>query len=734
MQRTVALAILLLATTAALVSADAIADADWTDHCPVSCKCKWISGKKTANCRDAGLTTVPSSLNEDIQVLDINGNPIPVLSKDVFRSVGLLNLQRIYLRGCGIKEIDSTAFRDLTILIEIDLSSNSLTQLDIKTFQGNNRLRVIDLSGNPFNVLREEQFPTLPHLKTLEMKSCRLKHVQKRAFVNLAALETLNLSNNKLKYLSSNVFEPLTQIKSLSLDGNPWMCDCNLRDFKEWYLRSKLFSLPLTCAEPVALKDRSWGDIESQSFACAPKVELTDTMVQGEVGGNASFGCLVRGDPEPSRDWHFNGHILNFNGTDPNVQIDTDNSGWLNVTLSNLTDAYVGEYSCVAENLRGRAIKNLTLILPEVVTATTLSKAESWLLMAGLVAGGAGTVATALMAGLCLCLCSRQRRKKNKRQSKLSGSVSYTDQEKKLLDCSITERASGTVSFEGMSQTDMELLTRDPSTVDLSTSEPAHITIEKLPADCVLGNAAASSHTGGPYPGNGAPYVIPPPLPQTSQQGSILPRGALAPPPEFSSTLPPSAFGNIFISVKDPAGVASPSGDDVTRYPDLLDLPHRSKGAISVTLGSERPYQHVHLHHHHTLRHHHHHHNHQQQAQFYQAHQCCSQVFEQCVPEVAIGDAMLAAACATLPRRPRTNSGGKVAPLVRVRPHYDTVGPRVTASGGSGSVLSLPEVSAEEEDKDGAMSGSPKGQKLQEIPTPPPPPMCTPLPPEFVSL
>lgn len=719
---------------------------------------------------------MPNSLNSDIQVLDINGNPIPVLSKDIFRSVGLLNLQRIYLRGCGIKEINPTAFRDLTILIEVDLSSNSLSYIDSKTFLGNNRLRVLDMSGNPLNELREEQFPLLPHLRTLEMKSCRLKHVHKRAFVHLSSLETLSLSNNKLKYLTEAVFAPLVHIKSLSLDGNPWLCDCHLRDFKEWFLKSKLFSLPLACTEPEALKGRPWGEIEPSSFSCAPRVELSETMVQGEVGGNATFGCLVRGDPEPRKEWIFNGHPINVNGSDPNVLIEEDLSGWMNVTLSNMTDLYVGEYSCVAENKGGKANKNLTLLLPEVKIATTLSKAESWLLMAGLVAGGAGTIVTALTAGMCLCLCSRQRRKKSKRKSKLTGSVSYTEQEKKLLDCSITERASGTVSFEGMSQTDMELLTRDPSTVDLS--EPVHITIENLPNDAV------ASSSGGTYPGsNGAPYVIPPPLPAQQQpiagpqQSSILPRGALAPPPEFSSSLPPSTFGNIFISVKDPNLSSPVNQDDITRYPDLLDLPHRNKGSngasaagISVTAGSERIGYHHHHGHHHTLTLHHHHghhshvhlHNliHHQQSpsnQFYQAHQdvgrgCCAgsvaQIYtggcDQCVPEAQMGDAMLAAACATLPRRPRTNSAengkyGKVigpTHLVRLRPHYDTVGPRVTASGGSGSVLSLPEASTEEEEaaanqqnkQSDKCGGKKENAALQQAP------MCTQLPPEFVSL
>ncbi|KAF4533054.1 hypothetical protein B566_EDAN002617 [Ephemera danica] len=743
-------ALLLVVLLAVNVAGDAVAGPDWTD-CPASCKCKWSSGKKNALCTEAGLSTVPSFLNGEVQVLDLSGNPIPTLGKDAFSSVGLLNLQRIYLKGCGVKEINRDAFRDLNILVAVDLSSNGLTVLHPQTFLGNNRLRELYLSGNPLNELREEQFPPLPHLRQLEMRSCRLKHVNKRAFVHLTYLETLILSNNKLRYLSEAVFTPLTKITTLALDGNPWKCDCHLRDFRTWLLTSKLYSLPLFCSEPEALNGQKWQDIDPMEYACSPHVELSDTMVQGEVGGNATFGCLVRGDPEPHVQWVFNGHIINNNGSDPDRIIDEYGEGtlekWLNITLSNLTDSYVGEYSCIARNTGGRISRNLTLILPEVVTATTLSKAESWLLMAGLVAGGAGAVTSALLGGLCLCLCSRQRRKRRKRKSKLTGSVSYTtDQEKKLLDASLTERASGTVSFEGMSQTDMELLTRDPSTVDLS--EPVHITIENLPSDIINSNNTGSN---GNFPG--APYVIPPPLPSQplttasnisaqQQQQSLLPRGTLAPPPEFSSTIPPSSFGNIFISVsvsQDPNG--SPNDPD-NRYPDLLDIPHRSKtggstaAAISVTTGSDGLRQFPYHHHHHlTHQQHPHHHHHT----LHHHHTKPLSSATTCVPDGnKIGaETMLAAACATLPRRPRATD--KNSPLVRMRPHYDNMGPRVTAGGSS--VLSLPEATGDEENDEELSEGDTlsdlSGQKrgmLQEIPTPPPPPLCTPLPPEYVSL
>ena len=32
---------------------------DWTAGCPSVCRCKWVSGKRTAECQDRGLTRLP---------------------------------------------------------------------------------------------------------------------------------------------------------------------------------------------------------------------------------------------------------------------------------------------------------------------------------------------------------------------------------------------------------------------------------------------------------------------------------------------------------------------------------------------------------------------------------------------------------------------------------------------------------------------------------------------------
>jgi len=95
------------------------ANADWTATCTDGCICKWADGKKVAECFNAGFTTIPENLSPEIQVLDLRGNALGVLVNRAFSSVGLINLQRIYLRNCSIHQVDKDAFHELNIMIEV---------------------------------------------------------------------------------------------------------------------------------------------------------------------------------------------------------------------------------------------------------------------------------------------------------------------------------------------------------------------------------------------------------------------------------------------------------------------------------------------------------------------------------------------------------------------------------------------------------------------------------------
>ncbi|XP_077287807.1 uncharacterized protein LOC143912406 [Arctopsyche grandis] len=523
----------MLCITFVLLTITIAARSDWTD-CPLPCRCKWTSGKKTALCSSSGLTALPN-ISSDVQVLDLQNNFITYLKSEAFYSIELINLQKIFMKNTSLTVLHRDAFKKLTILIEVDISDNQLSLIPQGTFSGNDRLRVVILNGNPLKELPSEQFPILPHLRTLEIENCKLQAIHRNAFVNLRQLEKLSLTNNLLKTLSDSVFKPIVKLKSLALENNPWKCDCKLRSLRNWFLLSKLHSISLLCSEPESLKQKIWEEVDPREFACPPTVQVSTKMVQRDIGENVTFTCLARGDPEPNVTWYFNGHQIdtqNATNVDQLLIVEMDEGlleKWINITLVNLTDANAGEYTCIARNFVGKASHNVSLVLPQVVTATTLSKADLYSPIVGLVCGGIATVVACIIIGL---ICGYQKKRKlNMQKGRVKGRGSFTDQEKKLLDISITS------------------------------------TTEQSPGMCEQAHSFKDQNQA-----QGMVIPIPGPFPAAV--------GVYPPPAEFASNvLTPSGFGNIFISVS----VSQDPYSDIQRYPDLLDIPYKSSNVAGVS-------------------------------------------------------------------------------------------------------------------------------------------------------
>ncbi len=140
-----------------------------TNTCPSMCSCIWRNGKQTALCEKQSLISIPSGISSATQVLNLNKNNFQILPSKVFQERGLINLQKVFLSECRLGVIADDAFTQLTNLIELDLSTNLLTQVPTRSLKDCFNLRRLQLNFNPIQIIRAEAFLPLTHLKSLDL-------------------------------------------------------------------------------------------------------------------------------------------------------------------------------------------------------------------------------------------------------------------------------------------------------------------------------------------------------------------------------------------------------------------------------------------------------------------------------------------------------------------------------------------------------------------------------------
>ncbi|BFF92167.1 uncharacterized protein DMAD_10287 [Drosophila madeirensis] len=585
---------------------------DWSLSCASNCTCKWTNGKKSAICSSLQLTSIPSTLSTELQVLVLNDNHIPYLNREEFSALGLLNLQRIYLKKSELQYIHKESFRSLKILVEIDLSDNRLEMLDKDTFMGNDRLRILYLNGNPLKRLAAYQFPILPHLRTLDMHDCLISYIDPMSLANLNLLEFLNLKNNLLESLSEYVFQHMANLKTLSLEENPWQCNCKLRKFRSWYVASRLSSVSLVCKGPPSQKDRTWDSVDDELFGCPPRVEIfNNEEVQNiDIGSNTTFSCLVYGDPLPDVAWELNGKILD----NDNVLFDTESIAsdklWSNLTVFNVTSLDAGTYACTGANPIGSMTQNISIYLSEIVQHVLVKTPETFWYF-GLIMGIFGTVFLLIAISFVVCLCKRTTRQhRHTSKAGVKSSVSFNDQEKKLLDSSVTTTTNDRGDSYGIDN--------NPNSISINKADSAGLSFNQIEIHAVenhrsgLGHGTMlvhqqqqGQHQQGQHQQQGQGQNVAQHMRQqlmtvkdptcgmmtvpTSMAGHThshthpgqiseefpLNVGVFPPPPEFCSNIVPNpAFGgNIFIRVSVTQDMLD--GADLNMYPDLLNIPKR---------------------------------------------------------------------------------------------------------------------------------------------------------------
>lgn len=343
--------------------------------CIPNCVCMWKGGKQTVECIDNNLnrlTSIPASLSPDTQVLDMAGNNIQVLEDAQFVKVKLLNLQKLFLRGCGLRRIEVEAFIKLQNLVVLDLSNNLLAAVPSAAFRYPVSLRRLNLNRNPITKLEAGSFSFLKALNELELRNCQIETISDRAFRGLESLQFLKLDGNSVKTLRGVALLPTKSIRAIDLHENPWSCDCHLQTLIEVMRQKNVHvNVPPICMGPPRLYKKPWDRVSLKSFACEPKVLDSSATYQESIveGSNITLECHVTGDPDPTIVWVHRGKQLTnrteIGSTDEFYSIsefgNIDKTGALFIPYLRLQDS--GRYACVADNIAGKAFRNFTLLV-----------------------------------------------------------------------------------------------------------------------------------------------------------------------------------------------------------------------------------------------------------------------------------------------------------------------------------------------------------------------------------
>jgi hypothetical protein len=566
-------------------------------------------------CSALNLTQIPANLSTEIQVLMLNENNLQTLNREEFTTLGLINLQKIYLKKSNIKYLHRETFKNLKILIELDLSENLIEQLDKQTFSGNDRLRILYLYSNPIKILIADQFPVLTYLRTIDLHNCEIASIDETSFSNVDSLEYLNLKQNALQTLPGNVFNHMKNLKTLLIEDNPWKCDCKLKKFRNWYVKNNQGKnrISLRCKSPLSLIDQQWENIHEDAFGCAPTLKiLKEDIRTNDLESNITFKCYTTGDPRPTIAWQLDGkEIENENiliETDDavssqisSISIDQQHSNgkiWSNLSIYNITNLNAGFYTCLARNDLGYASQNISLILPEVADPVLVKNPDTFWYF-GLILGVFGTIISFMLISIMFCLCRKVTTRRGTKKN-IKGSVSFNDQEKKLLDLSITTTNDRDREYGEMLNTPSSTSATNKTDSSIIALEPVQITIENFHHPHNLQHHLQHHRRmGDEFPLNISLYPPPPPEFCTSTAQSTLTtapssstNGQLYQQHNNSHHLSRSTYGqstasgqpygpNIFISV---SLTQDPLENDLNMFPDLLNIvPNRMMKNSSTT-------------------------------------------------------------------------------------------------------------------------------------------------------
>ncbi|NXA43892.1 LFN1L protein, partial [Eudromia elegans] len=370
--------------------------------CPKRCMCQNLSPSFTILCTKTGLLFVPPSIDRRTAELRLMDNFITTLRRKDFAN--MTNLIHLTLSRNTISQIMPYAFFDLKGLHALHLDSNRLTYINEDHFKGLINLRHLILSNNQLNYISPgslddfietiedldlsynnlvnvpwETIAKLSNVNTVSLDHNLIEFVPEGIFSNLHKLARLDMTSNKLKKIPPDPLfsripvyakskgSPLTSLV-LSFGGNPLHCNCEL----VWLRRLTREDDLETCASPPELMGKYFWSIKEEEFVCEPPMitHRTPRLTVTE-GQSVSLKCKAVGDPDPYVRWISpDGKLVSNTSRTTSYE-----NGTLDILATSLTEK--GTFTCIASNAAGESTAPVELLVtpyPNLANSTNCDK------------------------------------------------------------------------------------------------------------------------------------------------------------------------------------------------------------------------------------------------------------------------------------------------------------------------------------------------------------------------
>lgn len=167
---------------------------------------------------DNSLTDIePFPANMKMRRLQVAGNQLTTLKKDMF--LGLNYLIDADFSYNNISKIDPDVFQDSPGFITLELQGNPLAPVE-GPFLSIKSLLYLDISNCGLKNINSDFFDNVTSLNTLDLSNNPLHTLNESIFKPLTSLENIKMNNCHLTLIAPEVFEPFENLKNLELSGN----------------------------------------------------------------------------------------------------------------------------------------------------------------------------------------------------------------------------------------------------------------------------------------------------------------------------------------------------------------------------------------------------------------------------------------------------------------------------------------------------------------------------------